>query len=92
MSWEPVGAPVAQINDRRLRNLFQIYGIMTEMAPYFYSKEFLKLQCINRWFYNTAVGRVQTRIKMLGPNYYFTYEARSRLNYQVVCMNVNGSY
>lgn len=44
--------------------MIKSFGVTRVVFSYLEQIETLRLQSVDRWFYRTAVGRVQTRVKV----------------------------
>lgn len=53
------------------KQLVMSYGAITEIFAFLTAKELIFMQALNRWMYEKAVSRVQTRISMRKTLFYF---------------------
>lgn len=52
------------------RRLWTSFGIFMQVMPFFTQSDQCMLQCLNRFFYNSAVSRVQTAFNIVRPAFF----------------------
>ena len=66
------------------RKVWTSYGIAMQLFSFLQPREVCQDQLLNRFFYDIAICRVQTRFKLIRPQHLLTYQKKSNLEHTVI--------